>query len=71
MNKPTTFEDYLKEIHAREYMGTDDNMPDAFDGWLENVQVGDLIAYAEIAIKVAFVQGIERGGDMAVQTLRQ
>lgn len=39
MDRIETFEDFLKEKHAEEYMGLDDNMPDAFDGWL-----GDLDA---------------------------
>lgn len=30
------FENYLQEKHAKGYMGTDDNMPDAYESWLEN-----------------------------------
>lgn len=46
MNKKD-FEDYLKEIHAEDYHGTDDDMPDAFDSWLgDDLQVDDLIEYA-------------------------
>jgi len=32
-SKMKTFEDYLKEIHAQDYHGTDDDMPDAFEEW--------------------------------------
>lgn len=42
-----TFEDYLQDIHAQDYHGMDDDMPDAFDGWLVDLQVDDVIQYAE------------------------
>lgn len=32
------FEEYLKDIHAKQYMGTDDNLPDDFNTWLEKIQ---------------------------------
>lgn len=70
MNKPTTFVDYLKEIHAAEYMGTDDDMPDAFDAWVDDLGTSEVMAYAENAMKLAYIEGIKRGGDIAVQTLR-
>lgn len=41
------FEDFLKDKHAENYHGTDDDMPDAFDSWLtDDLQVDDLIQYA-------------------------
>lgn len=43
-----TFEDYLKDIHAQDYHGTDDDMPDDFDNWLTDLQVDELIDYAEV-----------------------
>ena len=42
-----TFTDYLQEIHARNYHGTDDNMPDSFEAWISELQVDDLIKYAD------------------------
>lgn len=41
------FEKYLQECHADEYIGTDDEMPDAFDDWVSNLEADDLIAYAQ------------------------
>lgn len=35
-------EDLLKEAHAKEYMGTDDDMPDAFEAWLEDLSLDEL-----------------------------
>lgn len=41
-----TLEDFLKDKHAEEYMGTDDNMPDAFDDWMGNLDVQEVMDYA-------------------------
>lgn len=35
-------EDKLKEAHAKDYYGTDDNMPDAYESWLEDLSLEDL-----------------------------
>lgn len=44
----TTFEDYLRDQYAEHYIGTDDDMPDAFDKWLtDELQVDELIEFAE------------------------
>jgi len=42
-----TFEEYLTEVHAEGYMGTDDDMPISFDIWLTDLQVDDLMTYAQ------------------------
>ena len=42
-----SFEDYLKDRHASNYMGTDDDMPDASDNWMANLDIEEVIAYAE------------------------
>lgn len=33
----TEQEEKLKEAHAKDYHGTDDDMPDAFESWLEDL----------------------------------
>ena len=40
------FEEFLKEIYAENYMGTDYDMPQAFDYWSINLNQEELIAYA-------------------------
>lgn len=30
------FEDFLKDTHSSDYMGTDDDMQEAFEKWLEH-----------------------------------
>jgi len=41
--KKKTFENYLKDLHAESYTGYDDNMPDAFEAWLETFDVGEIL----------------------------
>ena len=41
-----TFDDYLREIHAKGYMGTDDNMPDAFNDWVGDLEGEQIIQLA-------------------------
>lgn len=35
-------EDLLQDIHARNYMGTDDDMPDSFEYWLACLDIEDI-----------------------------
>lgn len=42
-----TFEQFLREKHAEEYVGTDDNMGDDFDNWLVNAHIDNIVEFAE------------------------
>ena len=42
-----TFENYLEEQHAEQYNGLDDEMPDDRNDWFENLDVQEVIDYAE------------------------
>lgn len=44
------FEDYLRKIHAKQYKGLDDDMPDDFDYWLTQLDPDELIEYANQAL---------------------
>lgn len=44
---PEDFEDYLKWEHSKSYSGTDDDMPDKFDNWLQNLDVDEWLMYGE------------------------
>ena len=35
--KNATFEDYLQECHAKQYEGLDDDMPDDYESWLQDL----------------------------------
>ena len=37
------FEEYLKEVHAKNYSGTDDDMSDNFEAWLEQLDTEEII----------------------------
>lgn len=45
--KTDSFEDFLKGKHAEDYMGTDDEMPDRFEGFVENLDADDWIKYGD------------------------
>lgn len=45
--RPETFEDYLQDIHSKNYHGTDDDMPDAYEKWVCELDVAEVIEYAE------------------------
>jgi hypothetical protein len=52
----TTFEEYLREIHAEDYSGTDDDMPDAYEDWVSNLDAQEMFEYAEEALKECLAQ---------------
>lgn len=41
------FEDFLKDKHAENYIGTDDDMPDDFDSWLADLTSDRWFEYME------------------------
>ena len=47
------FEEYLKNIHASNYMGTDDDMPDNYERWLSNLDIEEIIRYGNQALNMA------------------
>ena len=47
MKKYRDFTDYLMEKHAEQYTGTDDMMPDDFEQWKDELDVEDVIDYAD------------------------
>jgi hypothetical protein len=40
-------EEFLKEQHAKDYTGTDDAMPDAFENWLAELSPDEWIQYGD------------------------
>lgn len=61
-----TFENYLQELHAKDYEGYDDDMPDAFNTWLEQFDVNDildLVAKYEKEKNIAAANLGEAGGN--------
>ena len=48
----TKFEDYLRDKHADDYAGTDDDMQDDYEAWLENLDNEELIEFGNKAMEV-------------------
>lgn len=48
MNKQNKFEDFLKERHAKDYHGTDDDMPDSFEKYLCELNIETLMLLADL-----------------------
>ena len=46
--KQDTFEDYLRERHAAQYQGLDDDMGEDFDDWLADLDVETLLQYGDL-----------------------
>lgn len=41
------FEDYLQTKHAQQYTGLDDEMPDDYNDWLDQLSIEEVIDYAD------------------------
>ena len=65
-----SFIELLKERHAKNYHGTDDDMPDAFDSWLVELDADEWIAYGEIAFLEGEKAGLKRGQEIALEVLK-
>lgn len=60
-----TFEEFLKDWHmSHEYHGTDDDAPDAFEHWLGEKEVGDLLLIANLYGKEMELNGMKTIRDM-------
>jgi hypothetical protein len=46
------FEEYLKVIHAKDYHGVDDDMPDAFLEWITELDPEEFISHANVFSKM-------------------
>lgn len=60
-----TFEEFLKDVHAKNYNGTDDDMSDAFEEWLENIGIDYVIQFATNFGNLKFLDGKKAGLDKA------
>ncbi len=45
------FEGFLMDKHGEDYIGTDDMMPDAFNNWVQDLEVDDFINYGNEYVK--------------------
>ncbi len=54
--KKNDFENFLMEQHGKDYVGTDDMMPDAFNDWVENLGADELIEYGNKYTKIILAE---------------
>lgn len=47
------FEDFLRDKHAEEYKGLDDDMEEDFEAWLVNLEGEDYISYGNQALNMS------------------
>lgn len=66
-----TFEQYLQQVHAKTYTGTDDDMSDDFYLWLVNLDAGELMQYADEAIQEAEKRKSLETAEMILRTLEE
>ena len=43
-----SFINYLMERHADQYIGLDDDMPDDYNDWIDQLDVQEVIDYADL-----------------------
>jgi len=53
------FEDFLKEKHAKNYMGTDDDMPDDFERWVGELDTQKILDFGDEAIRRNRIEAME------------
>lgn len=51
------FARFLQERHARDYVGTDDMMPEAYDEWVQNMDIEDMIELCQIYATLCYRDG--------------
>ena len=55
-----TFESYLMEEHAKQYIGTDDNMPDDFNEWLCNLETDEWLLFGDWFGNIKFQEALDK-----------
>jgi len=50
MSQPEPFLDYLAEVFMRNYHGDKEHYESAFESWLENLEVADMIEHGNRAM---------------------
>lgn len=65
-----TFEEFLQDWHMRDYQGTDDDAPDAFDHWMSQQDVESMEKLGGLYGKEMFIRGTMHGGEVAIKAIR-
>lgn len=54
MKQYKDFLDYLASLHAEDYTGDDDSMPDDFERWLSDFDVNDILEQVKIYERINY-----------------
>lgn len=71
MSYKNEFEIFLREKHAKDFVGTDDGMVDAFEEWVQDLDVDTLIKYADIFAIQRYQLGYVHASNEALRTIRR
>ncbi|MEA2036116.1 MAG: hypothetical protein U9O94_01305 [Nanoarchaeota archaeon] len=66
-----TFYAYLQDIHAAQYVGTDDCMPDDFEEWLQDLDIEEWLEYGTSYCVAEKVKMVDEETEQALQNLRK
>lgn len=65
------FESFLQDQHAEDYHGGDDEMPDAFDNWLGDLQADEYLAYGNMFAFVISKEQLEKDYENSVDIMNK
>ena len=64
------FEDYLVDMHAQQYNGLDDEMPDDCNEWIGDLSSEEFIEYADVYAKTKAIEAYDKAIDVMKNTLQ-
>ncbi len=63
------FEDFLKDKHMQDYHGTDDDSVDAFEHWLSNMEIAQIVLLADLYGIQKNMEGYREAHDNVLKVL--
>ena len=68
-NNMKTFEEYLQDWHADAYSGTDDDMPEAYETWLSELDGEEYIRFADLYGKDCEIAGMKNAKELLYRVI--
>lgn len=65
-----TFEDFLKDWHAKDYTGTDDDMPDAYAEWLEDLEIDTWLSLGQVWGREQQIRGFQEAKEIVFNSIK-
>lgn len=71
MNKKQTFEEFLAEKHVEMQPEIlDDDIPDAFDAWMSDMEQDELVRLADLYGMSRYNSGLKEGSDLIIEAIK-